>query len=1261
MRDVIRLLVALALPVLVVACGHDDLVLAGAADAGAAAPEATGSKADTATAGTDGASTPVGQDVAPPPDVEPEDVAVATGPDAAPLHPPGDRGVCDPCAASKDCADPTASCVGLGDPAGANGLFCQAPCGPLNACPEGAHCQARSTTENEVVLSCVPDSNQCACSSLAAKNDWQTPCFLPSFSKDGWVVGKCGGAWNCGSGGCTAKAPKAEACNGLDDDCDGKTDEQEGDLPADNLCNDGNACTTGEACKDGACVAGVNECTCQSDKDCAGQDVCKGKWFCDKATPKWKCNVVPSTAPNCSKIATTACTVSACDAKKGCLTVPKADGVGCDADGDSCTANDACKAGACKAGAVVGCDDGNPCTYDNCGKAGCSHVATVGACDDGNACTANDACKKGACVGGALGCSDGNPCTADSCDAATGKCVTAPGNAGGGCDDGDPCTLADSCTAGACKGTGTAACDDANPCTTDSCEPGKGCAHAANTANCDDGNACTKDDQCQGGGCKGGGSVCGCQQQADCDAQTATNPCLGAMICNLVANPPACVPKPGAPAFCPEAGPCLTATCSAGKCGTVPAKDGSKCSDGNPCSQADACEGGGCKGVGVSCDDGNACTVDSCAQTGQGASCQYQPATGTCSDNSPCTVGDSCAGGKCAPGPAKDCADALPCTLDSCDGKTGACKHDTATLQAKVCTSGQGACGPAVCANGVCTLQTATPCDDGNACTDDACASDVGCKHTANTASCNDNNPCTLVDTCGVAKCAGTKPNLCDDGNVCTDDSCAPAVGCEHVANKVTCDDGDLCTEDDLCAATVCKGKAKNCGDSNPCTKSICDKGVCGPQTNVPDATACKGKSACNGDATCLAGVCVDPAGTCPNKKGREIVPPVIPPTFQKAKTLFDPIGMHEVKLVVDPADWAAYMALVAKAQKGTTWWAATVEIDGKDYGKTGIRPFGYGSLFTNPQKPNIRVKFDAHVAGNEGPDDVHSLRFKASGQDSSWIKQLLGPMIVQQIGGYGPRYSWARLWINGQPFGMYQMIEHVDKHFYKVNFDNNDGNEYQRKNSCMGLNCPGGVCANLASYYIGDPGAATEVVALATMGKSEPDASLEKALNSLVDMDSLLAQYAWEAIASDIDTLAAAGQNYTIYMNQATAKMEFIPTGEDLVLGKNGGWYNLYTPWGPPNTWCKNRIDEFFTRLVSHVQMKAKFNAMVQKAHCGPFDAKTFVPMILAYKKLLWNDIVYDPKGYLTAAQVDKAYADLVKYVQDRNVYLDTTVGVCP
>jgi hypothetical protein len=215
------------------------------------------------------------------------------------------------------------------------------------------------------------------------------------------------------------------------------------------------------------------------------------------------------------------------------------------------------------------------------------------------------------------------------------------------------------------------------------------------------------------------------------------------------------------------------------------------------------------------------------------------------------------------PVPAVDCPnncdDGLACTFDSCNVNDGTCVHTPYDC------NDNNACTTDVCDPATGTCVSTFACDDGNVCTNDSCAPASGCVHTANTNACNDHNACTVGDTCGGGTCHpgttllnGVTCNydnlctlnnlcvqgtcvlgpqvICNDGNLCTTDTCDPALGCRHAANGLACDDGSACTTGDLCSQGSCSGVSScACEDADgdgyaDCSVLGCDASgkVCG-------------------------------------------------------------------------------------------------------------------------------------------------------------------------------------------------------------------------------------------------------------------------------------------------------------------------------------------------------------------------------------------------------------------------------------------------
>ena len=414
----------------------------------------------------------------------------------------------------------------------------------------------------------------------------------------------------------------------------------------------------------------------------------------------------------------------------------------CD-DGNACTLGDTCAGGTCAWLELLDCNDDNPCTADICTPAGgCANTPLDTPCNDGDQCTAGDHCTAGQCVPGLpVNCQDDNVCTDDSCDHVLG-CIHAPNIEA--CDDGNSCTTGDQCSKGLCKWTELTDCHDGNPCTDDSCDPVLGCVYKMNQVPCDDTDPCTINDVCNLGECISGVTL-----------------------------------------YCNDNNPCTQDACKPGVgCEFTPAVG--ECDDGNDCTVGDHCQAGACIPTDMmDCDDNNICTKDACLADG---GCQNDPVAGPCEDGSVCTLGDTCAAGECQSGSVMNCSDDNVCTQDSCNPVTG-CLHDVLDVG---CSDGNPCTLDDWCVLGKCLPGGPMDCDDSNVCTADVCDPEDLCVNTPVEGECSDNDLCTVADTCVAGECQSGAPQACQDGNVCTQDTCEPDLGCVYPPIVPCCSNGAL-------------------------------------------------------------------------------------------------------------------------------------------------------------------------------------------------------------------------------------------------------------------------------------------------------------------------------------------------------------------------------------------------------------------------------------------------------------------------------------
>ncbi len=138
---------------------------------------------------------------------------------------------------------------------------------------------------------------------------------------------------------------------------------------------------------------------------------------------------------------------------------------------------------------------------------------------------------------------------------------------------------------------------------------------------------------------------------------------------------------------------------------------------------------------------------------------------------------------------------------------------------------------------------------------------------------CDDDDKCTLVDTCRAGECVGDGAVDCDDGNLCTADTCNPDAGgrgCVHTPSTgEPCDDGNLCSVNDVCAAGKCLGNDSGCGcavdadcgifdDADLCNGALtCQAGKC--RVDASSIISCDRTF----DSACVRTTCVPQSGLC--------------------------------------------------------------------------------------------------------------------------------------------------------------------------------------------------------------------------------------------------------------------------------------------------------------------------------------------------------------------------------------------------------------
>jgi spore coat protein CotH len=158
------------------------------------------------------------------------------------------------------------------------------------------------------------------------------------------------------------------------------------------------------------------------------------------------------------------------------------------------------------------------------------------------------------------------------------------------------------------------------------------------------------------------------------------------------------------------------------------------------------------------------------------------------------------------------------------------------------------------------------------------------------------------------------------------------------------------------------------------------------------------------------------------------------------------------VRIVMSEEDWE-YIQANAMAEE---YAQADLWYDGELIPDVAVRPKGNSSLMSAVSSGTARfsLKVDLNFFNSaRNLDGVKKLNFNNGFSDPTFIREVLGYELFEQMGVPTPRFSFVDLWINDTHLGLYTMVEQIDKTFLSDHFADNTGNLYKPETPAAYLN----------------------------------------------------------------------------------------------------------------------------------------------------------------------------------------------------------------
>lgn len=201
--------------------------------------------------------------------------------------------------------------------------------------------------------------------------------------------------------------------------------------------------------------------------------------------------------------------------------------------------------------------------------------------------------------------------------------------------------------------------------------------------------------------------------------------------------------------------------------------------------------------------------------------------------------------------------------------------------------------------------------------------------------------------------------------------------------------------------------------------------------------------------------------------------------------------------------------------------------------------------------KPSIKVDLGEWVE-DQALLGVRRLTLNAMVFDPTMLREHVAYRLYARMGVPAPRHGYARVTINGEPYGLYGVVETMDEQWLRRHFPgDSEGFLYDSTYTRADLTGVG-----LAGFVLeeGDP-----VTAYGDL--DELVAALDRegvggVLESRFDAERTLAAWAVDLVTANWDGYARNTNNYLLYHATVADRWHFVPWGQDTAFRGGGSLY---------------------------------------------------------------------------------------------------------
>lgn len=258
---------------------------------------------------------------------------------------------------------------------------------------------------------------------------------------------------------------------------------------------------------------------------------------------------------------------------------------------------------------------------------------------------------------------------------------------------------------------------------------------------------------------------------------------------------------------------------------------------------------------------------------------------------------------------------------------------------------------------------------------------------------------------------------------------------------------------------------------------------------------------------------------------------------------------VHDIRVTFTQCNYWDSLIYYKTVERKSRYTQANVTVNGKTYYACGIRIKGESSFDYSPgRKKSFKLKFNKFIK-KQRLDGITTVNLNNGFKDPSMMREKIFLDIMKREGLPVPRCTYANLYINNENFGLYLLVENINKSFLKYNFGNKKGNLYKGEPQAHYIYFGDDPDSYVNKYKsrisdeenIIDHDLVNFIKYINDTTKSETD--YVSKLDSLINTENLIKIFSITSILCNIDAYNILfPHNQYLYFNTSENKFEWIP-----------------------------------------------------------------------------------------------------------------------